>query len=149
MEDVKLPPSCVGVNSLSLPNLKRKRSDACLVDAPVTTKVCTSKVSTEEAIAQASHPSPPPSIPPSTSADSVASPVATDTTATAVAPAHPPAQAAGRTANVDHVRDTVTGQLSLEILLKHNELRLIDQEIAKCQVALEQLRRCAEIPYPG
>lgn len=148
MEDVKLPPNCVGVNSLSLPNLKRKRSDSCLVDAPATTKLCTA-VSTEEAIAQASQPSPPPSIPPSTSTDSVASPVATDTTATAVAPAHPPAQAAGRTANVDHVRDTVTGQLSLEILLKHNELRLIDQEIAKCQVALEQLRRCAEIPYPG
>ncbi|KAK7732820.1 hypothetical protein SLS57_000763 [Botryosphaeria dothidea] len=36
-----------------------------------------------------------------------------------------------------------------EILLKHNELRLIEQELAKCQVALEQLRRCQLIPYPG
>ncbi|KAF2142523.1 uncharacterized protein K452DRAFT_297791 [Aplosporella prunicola CBS 121167] len=36
-----------------------------------------------------------------------------------------------------------------EILLKHNELRLIEQELAKCQVALEQLRRCHVIPYPG
>ncbi|KAK7532283.1 uncharacterized protein J3D65DRAFT_559326 [Phyllosticta citribraziliensis] len=36
-----------------------------------------------------------------------------------------------------------------EILLKHNELRLIDQELAKCQIALEQIRRCRLIPYPG
>lgn len=51
--------------------------------------------------------------------------------------------------DVDKLRQTLDAQLSLEILLKHNELRLIDQEIAKCQIALEQLRRCAEIPYPG
>jgi ADA HAT complex component 1 len=43
----------------------------------------------------------------------------------------------------------VAQQVNLEILLKHNELRLIDQEIAKCQVALEQLRRCSEIPFPA
>lgn len=43
----------------------------------------------------------------------------------------------------------VAQQVNLEILLKHNELRLIDQEIAKCQVALEQLRRCTEIPFPA
>lgn len=46
------------------------------------------------------------------------------------------------------LKDTISSQLSLEILLKHKELRLIDQELAKCQVALEQLRRCSEIPYP-
>jgi ADA HAT complex component 1 len=46
------------------------------------------------------------------------------------------------------LRRTLNSQIGLEILLKHNELRLIDQEIAKCQVALEQLRRCTEIPYP-
>jgi ADA HAT complex component 1 len=46
------------------------------------------------------------------------------------------------------LRQTLNSQISLEILLKHNELRLIDQEIAKCQIALEQLRRCTEIPYP-
>lgn len=53
--------------------------------------------------------------------------------------------------NVDlgMLRQSLEAQLSLEVLLKHNELRLIDQEIAKCQVALEQLRRCAEVPYPG
>lgn len=47
------------------------------------------------------------------------------------------------------MRQTISSQLSLEILLKHRELRLIDQELAKCQVALEQLRRCSEIPFPG
>lgn len=47
------------------------------------------------------------------------------------------------------MRQTISSQLSLEILMKHRELRLIDQEIAKCQVALEQLRRCTEIPYPA
>lgn len=46
------------------------------------------------------------------------------------------------------IRDTIESQFSLEILLKHNELRLINQELAKCQVALEQLRRCHLIPYP-
>ena len=59
-----------------------------------------------------------------------------------------------RPGNVGHKRDKdmlrqiLDSQISLEILLKHNELRLIDQEIAKCQIALEQLRRCQEIPYP-
>ena len=33
--------------------------------------------------------------------------------------------------------------------MKHNELRLIDQELAKCQIALEQLRRCQIIPFPA
>ncbi|KAL9123943.1 MAG: hypothetical protein Q9217_006680 [Psora testacea] len=46
------------------------------------------------------------------------------------------------------LRQTVESQFNLEILLKHRELRLIDQELAKCQVALEQLRRCQIIPYP-
>ena len=47
------------------------------------------------------------------------------------------------------LKDTVEMQFGLEILLKHRELRLIDQEIAKCQVALEQIRRCSIIPYPA
>lgn len=51
--------------------------------------------------------------------------------------------------SADALRNTVEVQFSLEILLKHRELRLIDQEIAKCQVALEQLRRCQIIPYPA
>ncbi|EHA48352.1 hypothetical protein MGG_01008 [Pyricularia oryzae 70-15] len=46
------------------------------------------------------------------------------------------------------VQGVIQFQLSLEILNKHNELRLIDQELAKCQIALEQLRRCHLIPYP-
>jgi len=46
-------------------------------------------------------------------------------------------------------QEKIQAQINLEILLKHNELRLIEQELAKCQVALEQLRRCQIIPYPG
>ncbi|ODH50300.1 hypothetical protein GX48_03572 [Paracoccidioides brasiliensis] len=51
--------------------------------------------------------------------------------------------------DTETLRQTLESQLSLEILLKHDELRLIDQEMGKCQVALDQLRRCSEIPYPG
>ncbi|RKF55831.1 putative e3 ubiquitin-protein ligase hula [Erysiphe neolycopersici] len=47
------------------------------------------------------------------------------------------------------IANTIESQFSLEILLKHQELRLIDQELAKCQIALEQIRRCHLIPYPG
>jgi len=50
--------------------------------------------------------------------------------------------------DLSRVREGIESQLSLEILLKHNELRLINQELAKCQTALEQLRRCHLIPYP-
>lgn len=52
-------------------------------------------------------------------------------------------------ASLDTLRQIVESQFSLEILLKHRELRLIDQELAKCQIALEQLRRCQIIPYPA
>lgn len=48
-----------------------------------------------------------------------------------------------------HLQDVIDHQFNLEILLKHRELRLIEQELAKCQTALEQLRRCEIIPYPG
>ncbi|KAL6242995.1 hypothetical protein RBB50_010095 [Rhinocladiella similis] len=53
------------------------------------------------------------------------------------------------TKRLDSLRNVIQTQFSLEILLKHKELRLIDQEIAKCQASLEQLRRCKEIPYPA
>ena len=49
---------------------------------------------------------------------------------------------------LDHARDIIRHQIGLEVLLKHDELRLINQELAKCQIALEQLRRCHLIPYP-
>lgn len=51
--------------------------------------------------------------------------------------------------SLETLRQTIESQFSLEILLKHRELRLIDQELAKCQVALEQLRRCHVMPYPA
>jgi ADA HAT complex component 1 len=47
------------------------------------------------------------------------------------------------------LQQKIESHFSLEILLKHRELRLIEQELAKCQVALEQLRRCQLIPYPS
>ena len=50
--------------------------------------------------------------------------------------------------SLDILKQTIEYEFSLELLLKHRELRLIDQEIAKCQIALEQLRRCQIIPYP-
>ena len=49
---------------------------------------------------------------------------------------------------VDRATEAIRYQFGLEILLKHDELRLINQELGKCQVALEQLRRCHLIPYP-
>ncbi|CAM1500915.1 Fc.00g100770.m01.CDS01 [Cosmosporella sp. VM-42] len=52
------------------------------------------------------------------------------------------------TSDIDDARDEIRHHFGLEILLKHDELRLINQELAKCQVALEQLRRCHLIPYP-
>lgn len=47
------------------------------------------------------------------------------------------------------LQQAIEAQFNYEILLKHNELRLIEQELAKCQVSLEQLRRCSLIPFPG
>ncbi|KAI0395456.1 hypothetical protein F5Y17DRAFT_199330 [Xylariaceae sp. FL0594] len=52
------------------------------------------------------------------------------------------------TVDTERAREAIEQQFSLEILLKHDEMRLINQEFAKCQVALEQLRRCHLIPYP-
>lgn len=57
-------------------------------------------------------------------------------------------QEGATTPSLDNARDEIRHQFGLEILLKHDELRLINQELAKCQVALEQLRRCHLIPFP-
>jgi ADA HAT complex component 1 len=141
MEEVKMlaPTNCT-LNSLSLPQLKRKRSDDA-TDAPTPTKLCTESLSTRPVSATVVIPeSLTPSTPTTPSVSSSNPPVAAPRS---------PAQVAKPAPSTSHLRDTITAQLSLEVLLKHNELRLIDQEIAKCQVALEQLRRCAEIPYPG
>jgi ADA HAT complex component 1 len=50
--------------------------------------------------------------------------------------------------DTDVLRAIVEAEINQAILFKHNELRLIDQEIAKCQIALEQIRRCNLIPVP-
>lgn len=51
--------------------------------------------------------------------------------------------------NLTSAQQAIEAQFNYEILLKHQELRLIEQELAKCTVALEQLRRSALIPFPG
>ena len=47
------------------------------------------------------------------------------------------------------LQQAIESQFNMQILMKHNELRLIEQELGKCQIALEQLRRCELRPYPG
>lgn len=47
------------------------------------------------------------------------------------------------------LQQVIENEFNTQILMKHNELRLIEQELAKCQIALEQLRRCELRPYPG
>ena len=47
------------------------------------------------------------------------------------------------------LQQVIENEFNMQILMKHNELRLIEQELAKCQVALEQLRRCEVKPFPG
>lgn len=59
------------------------------------------------------------------------------------------AKAATSAPDVTALQQAIENQINLQILMKHNELRLIEQETAKCQVALEQLRRCELRPFPG
>jgi len=47
------------------------------------------------------------------------------------------------------LQQKIEGEFNHQMLLKHEELRCVDQELAKCQIALEQLRRCRTIPYPS
>lgn len=51
--------------------------------------------------------------------------------------------------DMSSLQEVIENEFNMQILVKHNELRLIEQELAKCQVALEQLRRCELRPYPG
>ncbi|EGS20086.1 uncharacterized protein CTHT_0045910 [Thermochaetoides thermophila DSM 1495] len=59
-----------------------------------------------------------------------------------------PSASLTRARDIEAAKDVIQFQFGLEILERHNELRLIEQELAKCQIALEQLRRCHLIPYP-
>jgi ADA HAT complex component 1 len=71
----------------------------------------------------------------------VATPTADGDDISTTAPAH-------SRKTMENAREIIQFQFGHEILLKHDELRLINQELAKCQVALEQLRRCHLIPFP-
>ncbi|PTB68063.1 hypothetical protein BBK36DRAFT_1139573 [Trichoderma citrinoviride] len=63
-------------------------------------------------------------------------------------PQNPTRSTAAESSASERARDLIQAEFCQEILLKHQELRLINQELAKCQIALEQLRRCHLIPYP-
>ncbi|KAM5352344.1 hypothetical protein ACJ41O_005067 [Fusarium nematophilum] len=71
-----------------------------------------------------------------------------DTAGDSSSPCDTTAHSSSATPDLETARDEIRHQFGLEILLKHDELRLINQELAKCQVALEQLRRCHLIPFP-
>lgn len=60
----------------------------------------------------------------------------------------PPARPIHDSGITERITDIIHQQFGTEILLRHQELRFINQELAKCQAALEQLRRCHLIPYP-
>ncbi|KAI0170874.1 hypothetical protein BJ166DRAFT_206952 [Pestalotiopsis sp. NC0098] len=60
----------------------------------------------------------------------------------------PQSPAPKMSARLERAKEAIELQFSQEILLKHQEHRLINQELAKCQIAMEQLRRCHLIPYP-
>lgn len=128
-------PPCAsqGRTNPATPQLKRKRSESCdsvsPQEAPAATKPLLHAATDNSTGVNQGSP--------------------TVNNSTPTAPAASDRSATPRTSDVSKLRETLESQLSLEVLLKHNELRLIDQEMAKCQVALEQLRRCAEIPYPG
>ncbi|KAF1988023.1 hypothetical protein K402DRAFT_403210 [Aulographum hederae CBS 113979] len=47
------------------------------------------------------------------------------------------------------LQEVIEAEYSMAVLNKHGELRVIEQELAKCQTALEQIRRCNIIPFPG
>ncbi|KAJ5893862.1 hypothetical protein N7495_005553 [Penicillium taxi] len=119
----------------SLPPVKRKRSDSNISEAPTAKARCD-----EDSIS--------PSLPAQVAEETQDAKLNHPTQSSVNIPC-PAAPVAERTLNTNMLRETLTGQIGLEVLLKHQEMRQIDQEIAKCQIALEQLRRCAEIPFPG
>ncbi|KAI5778242.1 hypothetical protein EDC01DRAFT_368051 [Geopyxis carbonaria] len=49
--------------------------------------------------------------------------------------------------SLESLRQTIAEQFDVEIVLKHREIRLIEQEMAKTQIAIEQLRRANLLPY--
>lgn len=138
--------------------LKRKRADS---DMSETTKSPTKRriervthvlVPKQSAAVGSSRASPPGEAQkaPSHAAESLF-PVPRNTPEAPLSPSsRPEAMSTPRTqAQIESMRRTIGTQIGLEILLKHDETRLIDQELAKCQIALEQLRRCSEIPFPN
>lgn len=88
--------------------------------------------------------SPDMSVQPSTVAAGAAAPATED-----VSMADVQVPAAEDATGLSPLQQVIENEFNMQILTKHNELRLIEQELAKCQVALEQLRRCELQPFPG
>ncbi|KAK5724690.1 hypothetical protein LTR15_004737 [Elasticomyces elasticus] len=60
-----------------------------------------------------------------------------------------PVKVQAQSLDMSPLKQAIENEFNMQILLKHNELRLIEQELSKCQIALEQLRRCELRPFPG
>lgn len=143
-------PSCT-VPGLSSANLSGKRKRSFAIEKPNMMAIYNEESKPPMPVFQAypvpcqehsvPQPTPPHVLLPSSGAQVVVSKDASEPTAAQVK--------SKEEAQLATMRQTISSQLSLEILMKHKELRLIDQELAKCQVALEQLRRCTEIPFPA
>ena len=52
------------------------------------------------------------------------------------------------TSEIEATRKVLERAFNFEILLKHQEIRFIEQELAKGRIEYEQLRRCRLIPFP-
>ncbi|KAI0471338.1 hypothetical protein F4859DRAFT_515554 [Xylaria cf. heliscus] len=124
------PDSCIPQSPRPLK--RRRQSNAAIASQPALVSSAVKRPRTDDE---------------SVSADNVSHPRKKVALVSVTEPATPVPSACG-TLDIDRAKEAIEEQFSLEILLKHDELRLINQELAKCQVALEQLRRCHLIPYP-
>ncbi|KAK5110736.1 hypothetical protein LTR62_005613 [Meristemomyces frigidus] len=88
-------------------------------------------------------------IPSEHSRSSAAIPAVTNTTMSEDVAMRDAPEATSVPSKLTPLQQLIENEFNMQILMKHNEARLIEQEIAKCQVALEQLRRVQLRPYPG
>ncbi|KAL0942426.1 uncharacterized protein CTRU02_200312 [Colletotrichum truncatum] len=139
-------PAAPTTSAASSPVRPQKRRLSSVDDSPAPNVPSTNS---EQPLKRAKQESSSPSVADIPSCDAVAqTPVPAVAPVPVVTPESEPKAASEVTNNMEEACDAIQYQFGLEILLKHNELRLINQELAKCQVALEQLRRCHLIPYP-
>ncbi|KAK8084760.1 hypothetical protein PG997_006031 [Apiospora hydei] len=131
------------VTSPSRPPKRRRQSNAAIASHPAAAALAVKRLRVDEDDQDESRPK---------KKVALAAQGAEDEAVRSQAPPTPQSQTLSQSrrgsAELEHAKEIIQHQFSHDILLKHNELRLIQQELAKCQVALEQLRRCHLIPYP-